>query len=72
MSKLIDKLIKEHKEHPTTEYDDGKGYSIGWYLAKPLPFYSIGSYLSRVKDAYRVLIDKSRAYHYKEDEVNEK
>lgn len=65
MSKLIDDLIKEHKNGPFN--DMGK---YNHYLSKPLPFYSIGAFLSRFKDALRVILDESRAYHYKEDEIN--
>ena len=39
-----------------------------WYIAKDMPFYGIKAYLYRVIDAWRVLTDKSRAYHYKQDE----
>lgn len=39
-----------------------------WYIAKP---YDLRSFKQRLKDAYRVLIGKSQAYHFKEDELEE-
>ncbi len=74
MSKLIDDLVRESGSDPRTlicsTIVKKEAQTIcKWYIAKPLPFYSIGAFFGRLKDAYRVLIDKSRAYHYKEDEV---
>ena len=40
-----------------------------WYIAKPYE----GFYLKqRLLDAWRVLVGRSRAYHFKEDEDTEK
>ncbi len=39
---------------------DGK-----WYIAKPVPYFI---FMSRIKDAIRILRGKSIAVHYKEDE----
>jgi hypothetical protein len=59
VSTLIDNLIG----YATVNQEiNGK-----WYIAKP---YDISSFKERLKDAYRVLIGKSQAYHFKEDEVN--
>jgi hypothetical protein len=57
MSTLIDNLINQ----------TGVNQQVGhyWYIAKPYE----GFYLKkRIKDAWRILTGKSRAYHYKEDE----
>ena len=59
MSTLIDDLMILSSENQ--EILDG-----GWYIAKP---YNISSFKERLKDAYRVLIGKSQAYHFKEDEI---
>lgn len=70
MSILIDELIYQYKygekikTHPT----------CGGFFAKPydLQICSIPTFFevmrNRLKDAIRVLIGKSRAYHYMEDE----
>ena len=61
MSTLIDDLIG----YATVNQEiNGK-----WYIAKPCnDFFCIRDLISRIIDAYRVLIGKSRAYHFKEDE----
>ena len=40
------------------------------YIAKPCSFYGLSTLIRRIKDAYRILIGKSCAYHYWEDENN--
>ena len=62
MSILIDKLLKE-ADTPKTQAKDLK-----WYIAKPLPFYSLKTKLQRIKDGLRVMNGKSFAVHYKQDE----
>ena len=59
MSTLIDNLL-----YLSTQNQEINGK---WYIAKP---YDISSFKERLKDAYRVLIGKSQAYHFKEDEIN--
>lgn len=57
MSILIDDLLNQ----------TGVAQQFGnyWYIAKPYE----GFYLKqRIKDAWRVLTGKSRAYHYMEDQ----
>lgn len=61
MSILIDRLIYDN--HPQ-QCINGK-----WYIAKWLKLTTFSGFLSRLKDAWRVINDKSRAYHYKEDEI---
>lgn len=63
MSVLLDKLLKEADASTTTQAKDLK-----WYIAKPLPFYSLKAKLQRIKDGLRVMNGKSFAVHYKEDE----
>jgi hypothetical protein len=59
MSILIDKLVHDAK-------NDAKSCIDGvWYLSKDTRYFDF----SRFKDAWRVLIGRSRAYHYKIDEV---
>lgn len=65
MSILIENLLKNYSDEKDTNSlscIDNK-----WYISKCYPFYSIGAYLCRWKDAWRVINDKSRAYRYKED-----
>lgn len=57
MSILIDRLIVQSK-------DVRAGVNGKWYVAKPIEYFSVG----RIKDAWRVLVGKARAYHYKIDE----
>ena len=58
MSILIDNLIG----YATVNQEiDGK-----WYIAKP---YDLRNFKQRLQDACRVLIGKSQAYHFKEDEI---
>jgi len=63
MSRLIDELVKETDNGITAQAKDLK-----WYLAKPLPFYSLQTKLKRIKDGLRVMNGKSFAVHYKVDE----
>ena len=61
MSTLIDNLIGFCRIN--NKFNDS------WYIAKPYE----GFYLKqRLVDAWRILVGKSRAYHYKEDEELEK
>jgi hypothetical protein len=53
MSVLIDKLLKEADASITAQAKDLK-----WYLAKPLPFYSLKTKLKRLKDSFRVMNGK--------------
>ena len=62
MSKLIDDLMKD-----TCTNQEYGGY---WYIAKPYKAFGFKGFIDRAKDAWRVLTDKSRAFHYMEDEVN--
>jgi len=58
MSILIDRLIRQVKDGPQACFDDV------WYVAKPMEIFSIRD---RMRDAWRVLLGKSKAYHYKRD-----
>lgn len=58
MSELIDELVKH--DYRSQRHFNGDG----WYLTKSIRYFS----WSNIVDAWRVLIGKSRAYHYKEDE----
>lgn len=58
MSKLIDDLMILSSQNQEI---NGK-----WYIAKP---YDLISFKQRLMDAYRVLVGKSQAYHFKEDEI---
>jgi hypothetical protein len=62
MSTLIDKLVDDYgnKEVPME--------SIGaiWYIAKP---YNCASFMSRIKDAIRIINKKSFAVHFSRDEI---
>jgi len=59
MSVLIDELINDKIITSHKVYICKK-----WYIAKDIEYFSF----KRIKEAYRVLIGKSRAYHFKEDE----
>jgi len=63
MSILLDKLLKEADISTTAQ-----AKNLKWYIAKPLPFYSLKTKLQRIKDGLRVMNGKSFAVHYKEDE----
>jgi hypothetical protein len=58
MSILIDDLTKQH-QNSSREIDGA------WYRCKDIPYWA----WNNVIDAFRVLIGKSRAYHFKEDET---
>jgi hypothetical protein len=60
MSKLIDNFLKEEQDNTLTQID------LKWYIAKPISFFSINTFLKRIKDAIRVIKGKSFAVHYKE------
>jgi len=59
MSMLIDRFVND--EYNVNVEIDGK-----WYIAKPK---YISMPLTRLIDAYNILIGKARAIHYKEDEL---
>jgi hypothetical protein len=64
MSVLIDDLVKSIILN--TKRQIGGRY----YIAKPLSFYGLCEIKKRIKDAYSILIGKSRAYHFKQDELD--
>lgn len=72
MSKLIDDLIQETKQN-----NAHIEYEFGYFTAKPydLQICSIPTFFevmqNRINDAIRILMGKSRAYHYMEDEYND-
>jgi hypothetical protein len=63
MSVLLDKLLKE-----ADTSNEAQAKDLKWYIAKPLPFYSLKTKIQRFKDGLRVMNGKSFAVHYKEDE----
>lgn len=62
MSVLIDKLLFECTANGAYRRVDDK-----MFLAKPCDFYGLATFINRFKDAFRVLVGKSKAYHYWED-----
>ena len=67
MSILIDELLNEECD-PTLTLINSK-----FYVAKPIPFYSIYTFINRIKDGFKVMLGKAFAVHYKEDEkINNK
>lgn len=62
MSMLIDVILKAGLENAKEERD-GR-----WYIAKGYPYWTFHLQWLRIKDAIRVLLGKSQAYHYKSDE----
>ena len=63
MSILIDEVTVLTRNQNTYKHKNLK-----WYIAKPIPFNSIKNRIKSIKDAYRVIIGKSFAVHYKVDE----
>lgn len=59
MSLLIDKLFNLSNENIEI---NGK-----WYIAKS---WGTNTLKTKLKDCFRILINKSRAYHFKQDEDN--
>ena len=64
MSILVDDLVNVYKPGNCTyrRVEDTR------YIAKECQCMDFSTIIRRVKDAYRILIGKSRAYHYWEDE----
>jgi hypothetical protein len=62
MSILIDKLLKEDSNSTLTQIN------LKFYVAKPIPYYSIYTFIDRIKDGLKVMRGKAFAVHYKEDE----
>lgn len=60
MSILIDKLIDKNKEKTNQVMLNGR-----WFIAKPIHHIS---FRNKIVDAARILIGKSFAYHYYEDQ----
>lgn len=65
MSILIDELLGVYSPAGTPTYRRVKDKM---YIAKPCDYYGLYTIILRIKDAFRVLIGKSKAYHYWEDE----
>ena len=65
MSILIDDLLGVYSPSGTPGYRRVKDKM---YIAKPCDFYGLQTIILRIKDAWRILIGKSHAYHYWEDE----
>ena len=65
MSILIDQLIGVYGPSGGSEHRRVKDKM---YIAKPYDYYGLSTVIRRVKDAFRVLIGKSHAYHYWEDD----
>lgn len=62
MSILIDWLVsKNNPGNNTSACINNK-----WYIAKPIGYLSLKE---RLKDAFRILTNKSFAVHFKEDEI---
>ena len=61
MSTLIDDLLIQSSINNKIDQN--------WYIAKPYEMSGLKVIIKRFKDAWRVLEGKSRAYHYKEDEI---
>ena len=71
MSILIDEFIaKVNKNQITEGIDAGDGRGTKWYIAKSLsgPL-GLRKILERFQDAWRIIIGKSFACHYKKDEL---
>jgi len=65
MSILVDKLVRVYGPSGGVSY---RRVGDTQYIAKPYDFYGLSTIILRIKDAFRVLIGKSHAYHYWEDE----
>lgn len=65
MSILIDKLVYpiDPQSGVVAQHKDG-----GWYVAKPCQLNDIPEIWRRLKDAWRVVVGRSFACHYKDDE----
>jgi len=64
MSTLIDNLI----DLRTCNQE----FNGAWYIAKPYEFFGFATFIRRLKDAWRVLTGKSRAYHFYEDTLKKR
>ena len=65
MSILVDDLVRVYSPAASPGY---RRVRNGYKIAKDCNYYGLYGLIQRIKDAYRVLIGKSRAYHYWEDE----
>ena len=66
MSRLIDDIMTDYFTCAGGfRRDEDDVYKV--YLAKDIELVNIKTLLRRIKDAYRVLVGKSRAYHFYED-----
>jgi len=65
MSILIDKLIIDNANGPRAGVNNKNGTSY-WVIAKNIELFNLWG---RIKDAWRILIGKSRAYHFYEDDL---
>lgn len=65
MSILIDELLGVYSPAGTPGY---RRVNDKYYIAKECDYYGLSTVIKRIKDAFRVLTGKSRAYHYWEDE----
>jgi hypothetical protein len=72
MSVLIDKLVSDNRNGGSIENTDGLSTinfhgRPGWVIAKPIPYFNIFVFISRLHDAWRVLSGRSFAVHYFKD-----
>jgi len=65
MSILIDKLIDNNTTGPRAGINNENGTS-SWVIAKNIELFNLWG---RIKDAWRILTGKSRAYHFYEDDL---
>lgn len=63
MSILIDDLLKRASTNTMEQAKDSM-----WYIAKPMPYCSFKGKIRLIKDGLRVMMGKSFAVHFKEDE----
>ena len=63
MSILIDTLLINHNSGPRVGVNNKNSTSY-WVIAKNIELFN---FCGRIKDAWRILIGKSRAYHFYED-----
>jgi len=59
---LIDDIVRNHSNTGTSCCINGR-----WYIARPLPYYSWKSVLTRFYHAWLVIRNKAHVYQYAQD-----
>lgn len=62
---IVDDLVRVFGSNLEMNQVEIKGH--GWFIAKPLPYYSVKNTLERIRDAWYVLTNRAFAVQFAQD-----